>query len=199
MSTLLNSLSILLGFVTIGYSLLVLSRQKKSGPMGLGIGAGFLLLVFGNLDKFESFKGPGFEANMKQQLEQSKKRVTQLENAITPLYQNALVNATQRDSSGDASQKFEKLTQEYLKLEVADSSIDVMIKPQLVKESQRRLEQIVKSNPDARELLTQYRGEVVDIEKVIATLPKEKRNSEEVKSLREFYKKHRLPMRGGRI
>lgn len=191
-----NWLCIVLGFATILYSFLYLARKSNIAMVGLGIATGFLLLAFGNLDKFKSINAVGFEATLHEALATTDSSISRLEQSVEPLISESILS---EKKSVAGSARFVKLVNAYFDLEFVDPEVEEHIRPLIIEESRRRVHSLQKKYALSRDSVgTQRNGQqVFDLNTVIASLPDSIRNKPEVQDINAFYVRHNLPLDGG--
>lgn len=203
---LFNMLCITLGFLTLLYSLLYLARVSKPAITALGLAAGFLLLAFGNLHKFQSINAVGFEATLKESLSVRDSSISALEETVAPLLAKAILEERARSyTNPNITKRYFKLTQAYLDLGIVDAEVEKSLRPLIIKVSREKiiaLAQKVGSSdtslvtpPDSLwESPAQF--ELLNLHEVIKSLPVKARKSDAVEELISFYKLHNLPLEG---
>lgn len=194
-----NWLCIIFGFVSILYSLLYLARKSNATVVGLGIATGFLLLAFGNLDKFQSINAVGFEATIKESLAETDSSVSRLERSVEPLITGAILKETMADSA--VSKRLTQLTEAYFDLEIVDSDVEREIRPLIVAESRKRVQRLQEKYSEIVDtVLTQRSSDnVINLNQLIVSLPDSCRTIPEVQELKAFYIRHKLPLDGGPV
>ena len=83
-----------LGFALLIVSVFVFGLRGMTVEMGIGVVASAIFLAFANLDKFSEFKGGGFEAKLKQAVDEANATVENLREITTPLIITSLDSLT---------------------------------------------------------------------------------------------------------
>jgi len=76
---------------------LIFGYLDKTAAMGLSAVIGCLLLAFANIDKFESFRGAGFEAKLKKAVTDAYATIDKLKNLSTSLAEPIVATITMQD------------------------------------------------------------------------------------------------------
>lgn len=75
----------LFGFAFLLTSTFVFGLKGMAAEMGIAVTASAIFLAFANLEKFAKFKGAGFEAELKQAVDEANATVSHLKAVTTPL------------------------------------------------------------------------------------------------------------------
>jgi len=79
-----------IGFILLILSIFVFGLQGMSTEMAISVAASSIFLAFANLKKFSKFKGAGFEAELKQVVEEANATIDNLKEVAKPLIQTNL-------------------------------------------------------------------------------------------------------------
>lgn len=84
----------IIGFTLLIISIFVFGLKGMSVEMGISVTASSIFLAFANLNKFAKFKGAGFEAELKQVVDEANATIENLKEVAKPLIQTNLVTLT---------------------------------------------------------------------------------------------------------
>ncbi|MGB5965588.1 MAG: hypothetical protein WBF77_04805 [Sulfurimonadaceae bacterium] len=84
----------IIGFILLITSIFVFGLKGMSVEMGIAVAASSIFLAFANLPKFSKFKGAGFEAELKQVVDEANATIENLKEVAKPLIQTNLVALT---------------------------------------------------------------------------------------------------------
>jgi len=80
-----NILKNIIGFALIIISVFLFGLKGMTVEMGIAVAASGIFLAFSNLEKFSKFKGAGFEAELKQVVNEANATIDNLKEVATPL------------------------------------------------------------------------------------------------------------------
>ena len=86
MSILLN----IVGFILLIASVFVFGLKGMAAEMGIAVAASGIFLAFANLDKFSEFKGAGFEAKLREAVDEANATIENLKEVAKPLIKTNL-------------------------------------------------------------------------------------------------------------
>jgi len=80
----------IIGFLLLITSVFVFGLKGMAAEMGIAVAASGLFLAFANLDKFSEFKGAGFQAKLKEAVEEANATIENLKEVAKPLIKTNL-------------------------------------------------------------------------------------------------------------
>lgn len=83
-----------IGFILLIASVFIFGLQGMTVEMGIAVVASAIFLAFTNLDKFASFKGAGFEAELRQVVNEANATIENLKDVAGPLINTSLIALT---------------------------------------------------------------------------------------------------------
>ncbi len=86
----MDKLKNFIGFTLLISSIFIFGLQGMSVEMGIAVVASSIFLAFANLHKFTKFKGAGFEAELKQVVDEAHATIENLKEVAKPLIQTSL-------------------------------------------------------------------------------------------------------------
>lgn len=78
------------GFILLIASIFVFGLKGMTSEMGIAVAASCIFLAFANLDKFSEFKGAGFQAKLRQAVDEANATIENLKEVAKPLIKNNL-------------------------------------------------------------------------------------------------------------
>ena len=73
------------GFILLVASIFVFGLKGMAAEMGIAVAASGVFLAFANLDKFSEFKGAGFEAKLREAVDEANATIENLKSVAAPL------------------------------------------------------------------------------------------------------------------
>jgi len=86
----MNGFSNIVGFILLIASVFVFGLKGMAAEMGIAVAASGIFLAFANLDKFSEFKGAGFEAKLKEAVNEANATIENLKEVAKPLIKTNL-------------------------------------------------------------------------------------------------------------
>lgn len=74
-----------IGFIILISSIFLFGLKGMAAEMGIAVAASAVFLAFANLDKFSKFKGAGFEAELRNAVDEANATIDNLKSVATPL------------------------------------------------------------------------------------------------------------------
>jgi len=166
---------------TIGYSSLILSIFGlgifgSATTMGIGVAGSALFLAFANLERFVRFKGAGFEAEMREIVDEANATIDNLRSVATPMISSYITNLTNEgmliETDIDAKRiRYDNILKLQKELDIDHVTIDEAKKRYLLTECRGVLTELIRDlNPDSEDeaqpkhvylkLLAKFRKEV---------------------------------------
>jgi len=114
----------IIGFTLLIVSIFVFGLKGMAAEMGIAVAASGVFLAFANLDKFSEFKGAGFEAKLRQAVDEANATIENLKSVAAPLLTTTidLLAKNGRFEGGSACNKSHEL---YNKLMSLQTEIDI--------------------------------------------------------------------------
>lgn len=75
----------IIGFTLLTTSIFIFGLKGMAAEMGIAVAASGLFLAFANLDKFSEFKGAGFEAKLREAVNEANATIENLKSVAAPL------------------------------------------------------------------------------------------------------------------
>ena len=80
----------IVGFIVLIVSVFVFGLKGMAAEMGIAVAASGIFLAFANLDKFSEFKGAGFEAKLREAVDEANATIENLKEVASPLIKTNL-------------------------------------------------------------------------------------------------------------
>jgi len=146
----------------IGYSSLILSIFGlgifgSATTMGIGVAGSALFLAFANLERFVRFKGAGFEAEMREIVDEANATIENLRSVATPMISSYITNLTNEgmliETDNDAKRiRYDNILKLQQELEIDHVTIDEAKKRYLLTECRGALTELIRDlNPDSED------------------------------------------------
>lgn len=170
--------------------------------MGLGLAAGFLLLMFAMIDKFEYFEASFLKAKLRKRIEEADTSINNFNKTIKPfLKYTTLAMAEKRQWHADKN-TYDSLIEIYREMEMFDIDIEVVILKQHLDELRYKICDTVNdikniTGQDFKSILncgSQF--DILDISKISNSDFETKAINEKIKDIEETYIKYKLPFEG---
>ena len=118
-----------IGYIALIVSIFLFGLKSLPTEMGLAISACALYLAFVNIDKFRKFKGAGFEAELKQTIDDANATIAQLKAVAHPLIETNLIILAKANRLPDSPFKksheiYDLLLNLQTKLELQDKNLE---------------------------------------------------------------------------
>ncbi len=125
----LNRILKIIGYILLICSIFLFGLKGMTAEMGIAVAASALFLAFVNLDKFKKFKGAGFEAELKQTIEEANATIENLKEVAKPLIETnyillAKANRFPAAAFDKSHEVFDQLIKLQLKIGLVDTSLE---------------------------------------------------------------------------
>ncbi|TCS36777.1 hypothetical protein [Reinekea marinisedimentorum] len=114
----------IIGFILLVASIFVFGLKSMAAEMGIAVAASGVFLAFANLDKFSEFKGAGFEAKLREAVDEANATIENLKSVAAPLL-TTTIDLLAKDGRLCGDSAFDKNHALYDKLIALQADIDI--------------------------------------------------------------------------